>query len=160
MGWFYSEGKGVEKDAAYAVSCCEKELARDPKHRGANNLLGEAYLLGDGVQQDYAKAYQHLSAAYDAKNCTWGAFYLAQCAFNGWGTPQDYGKALQYLSAVTWKNREADYMRGYIYARGLGGAPEDIKKGVEYLQKAENFSKAKEELLHYKKTLFGKWVRR
>ena len=51
-------------------------------------------------------------------------------------------------------------MRGYIHARGLGGAPEDIKKGVEFLQKAGNFDKAKEELLHYKKTLFGKWVRR
>ena len=45
-------------------------------------------------------------------------------------------------------------MRGYIHARGLGGAPEDIKKGVEFLQKAGNFDKAKEELLHYKKTLF------
>ena len=50
-------------------------------------------------------------------------------------------------------------MRGVIYARGLGVA-EDIPKGVAYLQKAGNFSKAKEELLNYKKTLFGKWVRR
>ena len=160
VAWFYSEGKGVEKDGAYAASCCEKELSRNPRHRGANNLLGQAYLHGDGVPQDYAKAYQHLIAAFDAKNCNWGAFYLAQCAFNGWGTPQDYGKALQFLNAVDWQNREADYMRGFIYGRGLGGVQEDIPKGVAYLQKAGNFSKAKEELLNYKKTLFGKWVRR
>ena len=107
VAWFYSEGKGVEKDGAYAASCCEKELSRNPRHRGANNLLGQAYLHGDGVPQDYAKAYQHLIAAFDAKNCNWGAFYLAQCAFNGWGTPQDYGKALQFLNAVDWQNREA-----------------------------------------------------
>lgn len=56
-------------------------------------------------------------------------------------------------------HQEADYMRGFIYARGLC-VPEDIKKGVEYLQKAGNFDKAKEELLHYKKTFFGKWIRR
>ena len=86
-------------------------------------------------------------------------FYLAKCCFYGLGTPQDYGRALQFLKEVDWANREADYMRGCIYARGLG-VPEDIKKGVEYLQKAGNFDKAKEELLHYKKTLFGKWIRR
>ena len=37
---------------------------------------------------------------------------------------------------------------------------EDIKKGVEYLQKAGSNEEAKKELLKYKKTLFGKWVRR
>ena len=68
-------------------------------------------------------------------------------------------KTMEFLNKMTFYNPEADYMRGFIYARGLG-VPEDIKKGVEYLQKAGNFDKAKEELLHYKKTLFGKWVRR
>lgn len=159
MGWFYSEGKGVEKDAAYGVSCAEKELARDPKHVGSNNLLGKACFLGEGVQQDYAKAYRHLMIAYDQGN-DWGVFYLAKCCFYGLGTPQDYAKALQFLNKVDWQNSEADYMRGFIYGRGLGGVQEDIPKGIAYLQKAGNFSKAKEELLNYKKTLFGKWVRR
>lgn len=40
------------------------------------------------------------------------------------------------------------------------GVPEDIAKGVEYLQKAGDYVEVKEELRHYKKTLFGKWVRR
>ena len=34
------------------------------------------------------------------------------------------------------------------------------KKAVELLQKAGDHREAKEELRHYKKTLFGKWVRR
>ena len=50
-------------------------------------------------------------------------------------------------------------MLGVIYARGLGVA-EDIPKGVAHLQKAASHTEAKEELLNYKKTLFGKWVRR
>lgn len=153
-------GEGSTQDDAYAVQCFEKELSRNPIHAGACNLLGKAYLFGRGVPLDYAKAYQYLSTAYYKQNSTWGVFYLAQCSFNGWGTPQDYGKAMEFMNKMTFKNTEADYMRGYIYARGLGGVPEDIKKGVEYLQKAGNFDKAKEELLHYKKTLFGKWVRR
>lgn len=160
VGFMYWEGKGTQKDQAYAVSCYEKELAKNPDHMGGNNHLGRAYYLGQGVPQDYAKAFHYLSIAHDKKGSKWGAFYLATMSFNGWGTPQDYGKALRFLNEVDWQNNEADYMRGFIYARGLGGVPEDIKKGVEYLQKAGNLSKAKEELLHYKKTLFGKWVRR
>ena len=112
------------------------------------------------MPQDYAKAYYHLSYAYEKRGSEWGVFYLAKCCFYGLGTPQDYGKALQFLNKVDWKNQEADYMRGVIYAQGLGGVSADIPKGVAYLQKAGNFTKAKEELLHYKKTLFGKWVRR
>ena len=156
----YWDGKGVEKNEAYAVSCYEKELALDPDHTGSNNGLGKAYFLGQGVHQDYAKAFYHLSIAHDARGSKWGVYYLAKCCFDGLGTPQDYGKALQYLNEMDWQNREADYMRGVIYAQGLGGVSADIPKGVAYLQKAGSFAKAKEELLHYKKTLFGKWVRR
>lgn len=159
VGRCYFSGEGAAKDEAYAVSCFEKELERNPLHEGANNLLGKAYLFGEGVPQDYARAYQHLYTAYYEHDSKWGVFYLAKCHFNGWGTPQDYVKALEFLEKVNWQNKEADYMRGYIYARGLG-VPEDIKKGAEYLKKAGNFDKAKEELLHYKKTLLGKWVRR
>ena len=111
------------------------------------------------MPQDYAKAFHYLSVAHDKKGSKWGALYLAKCCFYGLGAPQDYAKALQFLGEVSWNNQEADYMRGCIYAQGLG-VPADIKRGVEYLQKAGNFAKAKEELLHYKRTLFGKWVRR
>lgn len=159
VGHMYWEGLGTEKDPAYAVSCYERELARDPDHMGGNNHLGRAYFLGQGVPQDYAKAFHYLSVAHDKKGSKWGALYLAKCCFYGLGAPQDYAKALQFLGEVSWNNQEADYMRGCIYAQGLG-VPADIKRGVEYLQKAGNFAKAKEELLHYKRTLFGKWVRR
>ena len=60
---------------------------------------------------------------------------------------------------MDWNHWEKDYMLGVIYARGLGVA-EDIPKGVAHLQKAASHTEAKEELLNYKKTLFGKWVRR
>ena len=40
------------------------------------------------------------------------------------------------------------------------GVPEDIAKGVALLQKAGNYPPAQEALLRFKKTIFGKWVRR
>lgn len=84
-------------------------------------------------------------------------FYLGKCCFYGLGAPQDYARARTYLEEMTWENKEANYMLGYIYARGLG-VPADIKKGVALLQKAGDRADAKEELLRYRKTLFGKWV--
>ena len=84
---------------------------------------------------------------------------MGKCYFRGLGTVQDYVKAREFLEQVDWKNREAFYMLGVIYGQGLG-VPADIKKGVEYLLKAEDNKEAKAELLKYKKTLFGKWVRR
>lgn len=160
-GWYdvgrcYFSGIGTQQDEAFAVQFFERELPSG--HIGAHNLLGKAYLFGRGVAQDYAKAFQLLSFAH-SQGSTWGVFYLAQCCFYGRGTVQDYGKARQFLDEMDWEYWEADYLRGMMYARGLGVA-EDIPRGVAYLQKAGNHAPAKEELLHYKKTLFGKWVRR
>ena len=75
------------------------------------------------------------------------------------GTFQDYRKAREFLEKINWTDADVYYMLGVIYAQGKGAA-QDIKKGVEYLKKAGNHSKAKEELAKYKKTLFGKWVLR
>ncbi len=156
VGRCYFNGIGTQQDEAYAVQCFEKGIAKG--ETGSSCLLGKAYYYGRGVQQDYAKAFQLLSNAYNQGNA-WGIYYLGECCFNGWGTPQDYAAARMYLEQVDWDNSDVYYMLGFLYGRGLGVAA-DIPKGVAYLQKAGNHAKAKEELLHYKKTLFGKWVRR
>ncbi len=156
VGRCYFQGIGTSKDEAYAVKCYEKELPGGSI--SSHNVLGEAYFLGKGVTQDYAKAVELLTFACD-KGSKYGLFYLAKCHFNGWGTPQDYVRARQYLDKVDWNYWEADYLRGVIYANGLGVAA-DISRGVGYLQKAGEHPEAKAELAKYKKTLFGKWVRR
>lgn len=161
VGLAYENGKGVEKDFAYAAQCYQRglEMRKDAGKRiGCANRLGAMYCDGDGVEQDYAKGFELLKYGYE-HNTTFGVFYLGKCYFRGLGTQQDYGKAREFLEQVNWTNREAFFMLGYIYGRGLG-VPEDIKKAVEYLQKAGDNKEAKEELLNYKKTLFGKWVRR
>ena len=93
----------------------------------------------------------------DGRKNNWGVDYLAKCYFEGWGTQQDYVKCREFVEKMDWEYWDANYMMGVIYARGLG-VPADIKRGVEYLQKAGDHPEPKEELLRYKKTIFGKWV--
>lgn len=156
VGRCYAEGIGTAKDEAYAVKCYEKGIPSGDI--SSYNQLGKAYFRGIGVPVDYEKAFGLLSYAYD-RGSRWGVFYLAKCCFNGWGTPQDYVRARQFLDQVDWNYWEADYLRGMIYGQGLGVAA-DIPRGVAYLQKAGNHPEVKTELARYKKTLFGKWVRR
>lgn len=161
LGRCYELGRGTEKDVSYAAQCYQKGLAQKKdsgKRIGCANRLGALYFDGEGVERDYAKAFQLMKYGYD-HNTTFAVFYLGKAYFRGLGTQQDYGKAREFLEQVDWNNKEAFYMLGVIYGQGLG-VPADIKKGVEYLQKAGNYQEAKAELLKYKKTLFGKWVRR
>lgn len=155
-GRYYYEGIGVEKDEAYAVRCFEKDIPFGVVR--AYNMLGRAYFQGKGVAQDYAKAYYYLHYGYN-NGSKWGVFFLAKCLFYGYGTRQDYVLARKLLDEMKGNYWEADYLRGMIYANGLG-VDEDIPKGVAYLQKAGNHEEVKAELSHYKKTLFGKWIRR
>lgn len=156
IGCLYEEGEAVPQDYAKAAQCYEATLDLQGYSIGSHNRLGAMYFNGKGVPQDYAKAFQLLSWAYD-QDSRWGVFYLGKCCFYGLGARQDYTQARTYLEEMTWENKEANYMLGYIYARGLG-VPADIKKGVALLQKAGDRTDAKEELLRYRKTFFGKWV--
>lgn len=163
VGDAYESGELVPQDKRYAAECYEKCLMTDwaNNHVGSANSLGELYFRGEGVPQDYAKSYQNFLWVYqdtDGKN-TWGMPYMAQCCFYGLGTQQDYALAKKYLEKIKEPNRKVNYMLGYLHCNGLGGLPVNIKKGVEYLQKSGT-EEAKEELLKYKKTFFGKWVRR
>ena len=160
-GWSYELGRGVEKDVRRAADYYQRALAAPIQSKiGPANRLGAFYYNGDVVEQDYAKAFQLLKWAYDQDTSSnWGAYYLGACCAHGRGTQQDYVQARKFLEMVDWDNRNAFYLLGYLYARGLGG-PEDIPKGVEYLQKAGDHAEAREELRRYKKTFFGKWVRR
>ncbi len=158
VGSAYAEGEGVTKDEAYAAKCCEKSIELGYNLVGSHNQLGYLYYKGLGVPQDYAKAYQHLIWAYE-NDSQWGLVFLGECCFYGRGVQQDYKRAREFMEQVNWNSWSANYILGCIYGQGLG-VPADIKKGVEYLQKAGDMKEAKEELLHYKKGFFGQWKRR
>ena len=158
VGHAYEEGEGVAKNEAEAVRWYQARLDHGMQV-GCCNALGALYFYGKGVEQDYAKAFQLINWAYSQGN-DWGIYYLGVMYFHGWGVQQDYAKAREILEKVTWNNHKVHYCLGVIYGNALGGAAEDIPKAVEHLQKATSVPEAKEELLKYRKTLFGKWVGR
>lgn len=158
LGECYETGEGTQKDVRKAVEWYEKRLSVGMDIGCCDRLGCLLYEGTDGVEIDYGRAFQLLLYAWNDGN-TWGADCLGRMYFYGRGVQQDYIKAREVLEKVDYNNKEVRYCLGCIYAQGLGVA-EDIPKGVEYLQKAGNFAPAKEELLKYKKTLFGKWVRR
>lgn len=155
----YKEGRYVQRDWRYAMECCEKGLA-DPGAIGCANIAGEmCFQGGEGVPQDYARAVQLFHQAHDQGKNTWGNDMLGTCYLCGLGCQRDPVKARQLFEEAKYSSDLKNCGLGIIYADGLG-VPEDIAKGVEYLQKAANYPPAQEALLRFKKTLFGKWVRR
>ena len=158
IGKTFQDGKLVPKDCPQAMKCYELGL-RDPEQVGCANRAGELLFLGqDGVPQDYARAVQLFEQARAHKN-TWGNDMLGICYLFGYGCQKDPVRALQLFQEVDYTSDLKKYGLGTIYTEGLG-VPQDIKKGVEYFQKAPDYAPAQEALLKFKKTLFGKWVRR
>ena len=84
---------------------------------------------------------------------------LGTCYLFGYGCQRDPARALMLFQEADYSSDLKSFGLGTIYTEGLG-VPVDIKKGVEYLQKAPDYPPAQEALLKFKKTLFGKWVRR
>ena len=158
VGKAFMEGKIVPKDCPRAMECFELGL-EDPNAIGCANLAGKLLYLGqDGVPQDYGRAVQLFERAHALKN-TWGNDMLGSCYLFGYGCQKDPARALQLFQEAKQSSSLLNYGMGMIYADGMG-VPEDIKKGVEYLQKCGDYAPAQQALLKFKKTFFGRWVRR
>lgn len=158
VGYAYELGKMGKKDCQRAMKCYELGL-QDPDQVGCANRSARLLFLGeDGIPQDYARAVQLFQRAHTLGS-NWGSSMLGLCYLFGYGCQKDPQRALQLLQDATGFLDMKNYGLGVIYTQGLG-VPENIKKGVEYLQKAPGYAPAQEELLKYKKTFFGKWVRR
>lgn len=100
-------------------------------------LLGKQYYNGDGVECDYAKAYEYYQKAADlgngdAMNAIGDLYYL------GKGLEQDYVKAmLWYLRASEFDNSEAMNSIGDLYSLGDGVEYDELKAKEWYLKAAE-----------------------
>jgi len=159
VGLAFEKGEVVGKDWVRALECYELGL-EDPGEIGCANLAGRLLFLGEnGIPQDYARAVQLFEQAREQGKNYWGSDMLGCCYLFGWGCQKDPAKALARLQEFKRSTDLSNYGLGLIYADGLG-VPEDIKKGVGYLQQCRGYAPAQEALLRFKKTLFGKWVRR
>ena len=159
IGYAYEQGKVVSKDCRKAMEYYELGL-QDSRQIGCANRAGRLLFLGeDGVSQDYARAVQLFERARANGDNTWGNDMLGNCYLFGWGCQKDPALALERFQEVDYTSDLKNYGLGVLYTEGLG-VSQDIKKGVEYFQKAKDYAPAQEALRHFKKTIFGKWVRK
>ena len=155
LGMLYYEGKYIPQDRPKALECFNASASRSIN---GTCMAGVLYYTGEGGVQDYARAVQLLEDA-KARGADYGIDMLADCFLFGWGCQRDPQKALSIFLEWPYNTPLKSYGLGTIYSEGLG-VPQDIKKGVEYFQNCGNYPPAQEAMLKFKKTLFGKWVRR
>lgn len=145
-------GQDVEQDYAKAVEHLQK--AADLGDADAHYYLGECYYNGQGVAQDYTKAYEYYRKAveYYQKDADQGdahaQFRLGDCYYTGQGIEYDYAKAVEYFQkAADQGDATAQNSLGFCYEHGHG-VEKDLTKAAEYYQKAadQGHAVAKENL--------------
>lgn len=166
-GWIYQYGKGVEVDLKRAFDLYSKAAERGNIH--AFFKLGDFYFSAKGVGQDYAKAAYWLEKAAKMEY-EWAYPQLGYCYLNGKGVQQNYKVAYYWLLKAKEQEEELNDLfngitlngLGELYANGFGVVEENIKKAVTYFNEAAAYGneEAKMNVACFKKTLWGKWVRR
>lgn len=104
----------------------------------AKTELGNCYLEGFGVKQDYSKAYELFREAseqgYSPANSLLGLLYLG-----GKGIPKDIPRGIDLITkAAELGDYEAQSTLSMIYDTGAFGIKADKKKAIEWAVKAAN----------------------
>lgn len=110
-------------------------LAAEQGDAMAQNNLGNMYLNGNGVPQDYTEANMWLCLAANQGSAeaqvTLGAMYA-----NGEGVPEDYKEAMKWFRlAAEQGNARAQNNLGSTYRRGLG-VPQDYAEAAKWYRLA------------------------
>lgn len=119
LGFFYSQGRGVPKDAATAVYWYSQSA-----HKGyvkAQLNLGVMFKLGRGVPQSDKEAYLWFNIAA-VGGCHFAQYRVGTMKMNGQGTKQCNVNACQWFAlAADQGNRDARSMLGVMlrYGRGI-----------------------------------------
>jgi len=134
LGYYYSMGKGVEKDPSKAVGWYRK--AAEQGNATAMNNLGNAYLNGRGVEKDDAQAVTWYRAAVDSGD----ARAIAQLGVmneTGRGFPKSEEEALKLYRQASEKNDPfGQYRLGLMFASGRGGLTKDDSQAFKLYQNA------------------------
>ncbi len=127
--------------ALTARQYAEAEKMLKPLADGGNGraayLLGDLYMNGSGVPQNYSKGKQWLEKAAAAGQATNdGEYQIGRTYFEGLGTPKDYNKAYYWLSkGAADGNPHAMNDLSVMYLHGYG-VDKDNKKALELQLKA------------------------
>jgi len=145
--WAYAQGikevnaggpQGIKKGLGYleladALGNCKVV----PRYAEFQDKLGIFYNQGQGVQQDYAKAFKWFKKAADQGYAN-AQSNLGVCYFLGQGVPQDYTIAYKWFQEAAKQDHSgAEFNIGVLFQNGLG-YPKDMSSAVRWYRKAAN----------------------
>lgn len=163
LGYMYEHGCGVEKDIDQALWYYAIE------GNSRNNLrLGQMYLTGQYLQQDYQKAFDYFSLSHEdeayyyqgiflerqhhyssafqafqkgAKNFHDDCLYkVGMYLYQGLGVTKDIQEAYHYLMyAYYCLHHRATYQLGIITLQGINGH-QNVSQGIQYLKQAADLN--------------------
>ena len=142
LGFMYYDGTVVPKNRLEAAKLWERALDIHPIPRGwdvwhvdVEFLLGDMYLNGDGVAQDYDEALRYLTRSANAGNAV-AQNNLAYMYAVGKGVEQNHQKAVEWgMKSAMQGNAQAQLSVAGAYKRGEG-VEQDYEKAFEWMEKA------------------------
>lgn len=114
---------------------CQKILRKGNRRRSKRRSIGNFFLLGNGVEQDYGKAkeYYEKSAQEDYPKAFAKIGYLYA---KGKGVEVDFGKAIEFLEkGISKGDAESMHNLGELYFCGTG-VEKDVDKALELFKAA------------------------
>ena len=110
--------EGVKENKAEAIVWYTVAAEQDDMDGQLN--LGLAYANGQGVEQNYTKAFYWFEKAAQHHGCAYAHNNLGVCYLNGDGTLKDSYKAFYWFEKAAKYVPEAKYLLGVLYFRGEG----------------------------------------
>lgn len=118
---------------AWAESCYKATMSieqlwqcAEQGNASAQSDLGVMYFSGNGISQDYQKAFEWFSKAAPQGDIQ-AQYSLGFMYHQGQGVAQNYAKAAQWYSQAAEQNDAfAQFTLGYMYLSGLGVAQDDV----------------------------------
>lgn len=124
-----------------------RDLAKD--NTEAQMILADAFWEGDGVPQDYKKAFLLFEKAA-AKDNSQALLNLGYMYRKGIACTVDLFKAEQlYLKAAELGDDEADGVLAEVYIYGMGPVKQDLCRGLEYAYKSVHSERGDDEILSW-----------
>jgi len=115
----------------------------------AQMILGEAFWEGNGVPQDFKKAFVMFEKA-SAQDNSQALLNLGYMYCKGIACEVDLLKCEElYLRADALGDEEANGILAEVYIYGMGPVKQDLRKGMEYAYKSVHSEKGDEEILSW-----------
>lgn len=169
IGWYevaraYQRGKAYPIDYKKSLQAAENGIGCMDDFNCCE-IAAELY-LGDyvGVEKNYERAVYLLERAKQ-QGSEYVITRLAFCYLLGLGCKKDVEKALLLMNDIInededFEDEYLNYCLGFIFSEGIQ-VKKNIKKAIQFWeQDADTFKPSKEAIQQYKRTWYGKWIKK